>query len=102
MTTEIKIEATEEFAPKRILQHTDSETSLLGYDEGPDDVFEEDSTPSENQSFHRVDVPSRFDMIARKEKSMWESSQSYFWDFVEYIWPSRSSSTTSTTSTEKK
>ena len=76
-------------------EHTDGEFSFLGDYEGPDDVFEEDSTPVETQTFHRVDVPSRFEIMRRNNKTIWESSQSYFWDFVEYLWPSRSSSTTS-------
>ena len=64
--------------------HSDSELLLLcDSEEGPDDVFEEE--PSD-QSYFRVDVPSRFDYYKR-QKSIWESSQTYFWEIIAYIWP---------------
>lgn len=77
---------TKRLIPENRFPHSDTDLLLLcDVEEGPDDVFE--AEPSD-QSYFRVDVPSRYDYYKR-EKSLWESSQSYFWEIIEYIWPNK-------------
>ena len=65
-------------------QHSKLNISLSYEIEGPDDVFASE-TPFENQSFFRVDVPSRYEYLNRNA-SIWGSYQSSFWKFIYYLW----------------
>lgn len=55
----------------------EKELSSLSDVEGPDDVFEDEMSPLDSQSFHRVDVPPATDYW-KNEKSVWESGKYYF------------------------